>query len=170
MQIGSTVIHCAIAYGYLLICVRLSCKRLIRQGTAMDLTVGLMLGELADSFLAQKVTAGPYLVATTLLFLLHSGTKIVSSKFPKIARLLTGTATPLVKDGAQAKSGCRRERLSTDELHAELREQSVTDVRSVAAADLEVDGTVTVLKEEWAKAAQKADIGKVRAVPRQLKN
>ena len=169
MHLGSTVIHCLVAYGFLLLCVRLSCKRLIRQGTAMDLTVGLMLGELADSFLSQKVTAGRYLVATTLLFLLHSGTKIVHSRFPQIARVIAGTATPLVKDGTLENAGCRRERVNIQELHAELREQSVTDLRSVAAADLEVDGTVTVLREEWAKPAQKVDLPKARAAHRQCK-
>ena len=52
-----------------------------------------------------------------------------------------------------------KERMSEDDLMGLLREQTIDDLREVRLATLERTGLLSVIKEEWAEAVQKADLG-----------
>ena len=55
-------------------------------------------------------------------------------------------ALTLVKDGKLVSSALRKEMLSEDELHGQLREQGVAELSEVKLARLEGDGRLSVIK------------------------
>jgi uncharacterized membrane protein YcaP (DUF421 family) len=63
-----------------------------------------------------------------------------------------------VKDGRLQPEALRREHMNEKDALAELRLQGVDDVREVRLAQVEVDGQVSVIREEWASPAEKADV------------
>jgi uncharacterized membrane protein YcaP (DUF421 family) len=65
-----------------------------------------------------------------------------------------------VRDGAFERRGMRSERMNEQDVMAHLRAEGIHDMREVHLAIVELDGTVSVLKREWADAAQKADVEK----------
>lgn len=77
---------------------------------------------------------------------------------PGLSRLLEGKPTELVKNGEVVRSGLRKELMNEKEVMAALRLQGVADVREVKLALLEVDGVVSVIREDWAEPLKKSDV------------
>ena len=61
----------ALSYIVLMVLVRITGKRTIRQGTAFDFTVALIVGDLVDDVIWAEVSSAQFLVACSTLFLLH---------------------------------------------------------------------------------------------------
>ena len=72
----------------------------------------------------------------------------ISGKSRRFRRAIEGTPTLLVHQGVPIESHMAKECISIDELHRALREHGVEDVKDVALAVLEVDGSISVLKHE----------------------
>jgi uncharacterized membrane protein YcaP (DUF421 family) len=73
-------------------------------------------------------------------------------------RILEGKPTPIVRDGALQTDGLRQERMNPKDALAELRLQGVEDLAEVRLAQVEVDGQVSVIRQDWASPVQKADV------------
>ena len=59
----------------------------------------------------------------------------------------------------KADEGMRAERMNPKAVMHELRLQGVDDIKEVKLAMVETHGVVSVIKEDWAEAVQKADLG-----------
>lgn len=72
MDLHRIAIRAVFAYVVLLILVRLSGKRAVRQASPLDFTVSLILGDMVDDALWAEVNASLFVVATSALLIAHS--------------------------------------------------------------------------------------------------
>jgi uncharacterized membrane protein YcaP (DUF421 family) len=145
-------------YAVILVVIRLLGKRTVGNFSAFDLLVALMLGEVVDEIIYGDVSVGQGLVAIGAVAGAKYGTAWLSYKDRRLNHLLEGIPTEVVRDGAFVRKGMRRELMNELEVYAALRLHGVSDMREVKRATLEVDGEVSVIREDWAEPAQKGDL------------
>ena len=61
-----------LGYLFLLVLVRVSGKRTVRQGSMLDFTVALIVGDMVDDLLWAEVNAALFVVGAGMLFLVHT--------------------------------------------------------------------------------------------------
>jgi uncharacterized membrane protein YcaP (DUF421 family) len=59
------------AYGIVLVLIRLTGKRTVRHGSALDFTIALVVGDLVDDMIWAEVPVGQFIVAAMMLFMVH---------------------------------------------------------------------------------------------------
>lgn len=74
-------------YGYLLLLVRLAGRRGLKQTTALDLLVALLLSSLTTSFAMGEVSAASTVAATGVLLGMHLGVSQACQRSSRLARL-----------------------------------------------------------------------------------
>jgi uncharacterized membrane protein YcaP (DUF421 family) len=65
------LVRVVVAYFLLLALVRLSGKRTIKQGSPIDFTVALIVGDIVDNYVWGEVATGAFVVAATVLIATH---------------------------------------------------------------------------------------------------
>jgi uncharacterized membrane protein YcaP (DUF421 family) len=149
----------AVVYVVMLAMIRVLGKRTIGNLTAFDMLVALIMGDLAGDAIYGEASMGSALVAVLSLSALHYANSWLAYWRPGIIRkLVEGDPTPIVRDGKIQPEGLRRERMSEHEARAELRLEGIEDLAEVRLAQVETDGRISVLREDWAAAAKKADL------------
>ena len=151
-------------FAFMLVVIRLLGKRTVGNFTAFDLLVALMLGEVVDEIIYGDVSLLQGAVAILVVAAAKYATSWLNYRFPKLSPVLEGRPTPVVRHGTLQHDGLRSELMNEKELMAALRLQEIRDLSTVRLATIEADGEVSVLKEEWAEPARRADLenGKTR--------
>jgi len=141
-----------VIYLVVLIGVRLSGKREVGQMTPFDLTLLLLLSNSVQNAMTGPDTSliGGVVAACTLL-LLNYGIGSLSGTNRAFRRVVQGEPSLLVHDGQAIESHMSREHVSMDELERALREHGISNVRDVALAVLEVDGSISCMKYDEIK-------------------
>jgi len=144
--IWDIVLRTGAVYLVTLIGLRLAGKREIGQMTVFDLVVLLLIANAVQNAMVGPDTSllGGVIAAVVLLVLnwlvarlrLHS---------PRLRRLVEGAPTLLVLRGQVIAEHLIREGVDEDALNAALREHGVADIKDVAMAVLEIDGTISVV-------------------------
>jgi uncharacterized membrane protein YcaP (DUF421 family) len=143
------VARTAIIYLALLVGLRLTGKRQVGQLTPFDLLLLLLLSNAVQNAMVgpdTSVTGG--LVAAGTLFTANAVVAAVVRRSRGVANLVEGTPTLLIRHGQVLKENLGREGISEQDLLRSLREHGVEDVTSVRAAILEIDGTISVMRED----------------------
>lgn len=153
-----TAARAAAVYVFMLVVVRALGKRTVGNFSAFDLLVALMLGEVVDEIIYGDVRFLQGAVAVVAIAGLAYADSWLAYANRGIEKVLEGTPTVLVRDGRFARDGMRSERINETDVLAHLRAEGIHDMREVHLAILEHDGSVSVLKHEWADPAQKADV------------
>jgi uncharacterized membrane protein YcaP (DUF421 family) len=148
----------AVIYVTMLVMIRVLGKRTIGNLTAFDMLVALIMGDLAGDAIYGEVSLVGALVAVFSLSALHYGNSWLVYWRPGVGRLLEGRPTPIVREGKVQPRGLRVERMSEQEARAELRLGGIEDLAEVKLAQVEIDGQVSVLREDWAQPAKKVDL------------
>ncbi len=91
------------------------------------------------------------LVAATTLFILNYVLKYLQFRFPKFGTIVQGAAIMLVYEGEMIPDHLKKVRMTEEELMEAIREHGVSKIREVDLAVLEVDGTVSVLSNQYQK-------------------
>jgi uncharacterized membrane protein YcaP (DUF421 family) len=157
-ELLSTAARAFGVYVVMLVVIRLLGKRTVGNFSAFDLLVALMLGEVVDEIIYGDVSIAQGLVAIGVVAAARYATAWLSYGDRRLNHLLEGTPTDIVRDGAFVRKGLRRELMNELEAYAALRLHGVSDMREVKRATLEVDGEVSVIREDWAEPAQKGDL------------
>jgi uncharacterized membrane protein YcaP (DUF421 family) len=135
-------------YAIVFVGIRISGKREVGQMTPFDLVLLLLL-----SNAVQNAMTGP---DTTLLGgIVAGGALLVANKIVsrlawrsrRVRTWLEGTPQLLIRSGQLLNENMVKERLTMADLEQALREHGVATIKDVALAVLEVDGTISVLKE-----------------------
>ena len=141
------VLRTTAVYALVLVGIRLTGKREVGQMTPFDLTLLLLLSNSVqnamtgpDNSLMGGVAAA--IVLLTLNFLLAE----VSGLNRRFRKMIQGSPTLLIHNGACITSHMAKEHISMDELNRALREHGVAGIGDAALAVLEVDGSISVLK------------------------
>lgn len=147
-SIARTLVVGVAAYAGLVVLLRVSGKRTLTKMNAFDLIVTVALGStLATVLLTKSVALADGLVAFALLIALQFGITWLSVRSKTISRLVKSEPTLLVYQGQFLSAALRAERLTEDEVLAELRAQGLASVTEAAAVVLETGGDLSVLKQ-----------------------
>jgi len=71
------VIRILFAYIVLLALIRLSGKRMVKQGSPFDFTVALIVGDLVDDFLWAEVEGSAFVIAAGMLLAVHTAVDLM---------------------------------------------------------------------------------------------
>lgn len=135
----------------ILIVLRLSGRRGVRQLTLFEVAIILGLGSAAGDPMFQEDL--PVIYGVVVLFSVIVFYKLITwlaSRSDRLTRLLEGRAMVIVEDGMFNIEGNRNADFSQNEFFAELRNQSIEHLGQVRLALLEVDGTMSILKYDEA--------------------
>ena len=167
---GSTLVdiafRTAFVYLALLLGLRLTGKRQVGQITPFDFLLLLLLANAVQNAMTGPDTslAGGLMAAGTLF-----GVNLVVAWFVqrsgKAQRLIEGSPTILIRHGQILSQNLAREGVTRDDLLRSLREHGVDTVEEVRSAILEVDGSVSVLKEDEFPRMQRPH-HRIRGIPR----
>jgi uncharacterized membrane protein YcaP (DUF421 family) len=162
MSLSAIALRVLFTYVFMCILVRLSRKRTISEGSALDFVVALLLGDMLDDLFWGDVPAAVFVAGTGTVMFSHVLMLWISYKFPAVAYWTKGACTVVAGDGDFNREGMRKERMSPTDLMAILRQESVSDLREVKAAEVHVSGEPAVIPRDWADEAQKLDLDRAR--------
>lgn len=157
-ELMMTAVRCVAVYVMVLVVIRLLGKRTVGNFTAFDLLVALMLGEVVDELIYGDVSFLQGTTAIVVLAALQYANSWLSYRHQGFARLTEGEPTPVLVDGRFHEPGMSAERMSAREVQAALRLQGVRSPEDVKLAQIESDGMVSVVKQDWAEPLQKKDL------------
>lgn len=143
------VVRGTIMYLLVFVLLRLMLKRQIGGIGPSDVVVIVLLAEVAGpAFTAdyKSITEGAVLVVT-LLFWTYA-VEWLGHRFPAIERLIREPKVKLIANGRMLRRNMRAELITADELMAQLREKGLEDCKNVAAAYMEADGRISVIKKK----------------------
>jgi uncharacterized membrane protein YcaP (DUF421 family) len=139
----------AVVYLVIWIGLRLTGKREVGQMMPLDLAMLILLANAVQNAMTGPDTSliGGLVAATTLL-IINAGLTRVAWRHRKIRRFVEGTPTLLIRHGKILNENLTKEKLDIDDLHQALREHGIVSVAEVALAVLEIDGAISVLKND----------------------
>jgi len=139
-----SVVRTVILYVVLMLSMRIMGKRQLGELQPTELIITLLLSDLAsvpmqDNDLPLLNGVLPILVLVAVEVLMSA----VMLKSPAIARLVSGTPMPVIKDGQVDEKVMRRLRLTVDDLVESLRQQEIFDIQQVQYAIAETNGHIS---------------------------
>ncbi len=153
-SILETVLRTAIVYVIVLIGLRLTGKREVGQMTPFDLVLLLLIANAVQNAMTGPDTSltGGVAAALTLLGVNALMSRLVW-RHPEVRKVVAGTPTLLIYNGKMITPHLEHEHITPDELLQALREHGVAAVSQVYTATLEIDGSISVLKNDERPAA-----------------
>src|SRR5256885_12602421 len=167
---GSTLIDIAfrtgVVYLALLLGLRLTGKRQVGQLTTFDFLLLLLLSNAVQNAMTgpDNTLTGGLVAAGTLIGLNMILASIVGRSM-RAEKVIEGMPTILIRHGKILNANLAKEGITRDDLLRALREHGVETVEEVRSAILEVDGTVSVIKEDEVPAIQRP-YHRIRGIPR----
>ncbi len=146
--IGSTLA----VYLFIVIAIRLFGKKELAQLSVVDLVFILLISNaVQNAMVGTDVSLIGGLVAASALFVVNYLLKYLQYRFPQFGKVVQGDATMLIYQGKMIEAHMRKVRISEDELMESVREHGVESVKDVDLAIMEVDGSISVLSEQYQK-------------------
>lgn len=142
-------VRTTIIYVVVLVGIRLTGKREVGQMTPFDLVLLLLISNAVQNAMTgpdTSVTGG--LVAAVTLLAVNAVVSRLAWRYTKVRKLVEGTPTLLIHSGKILEENLAKEELTRESLQQALREHSVASVEEVKLAVLEVDGSISVLKND----------------------
>ncbi len=155
------IFRAAIMYFFLIIGIRLMGKRQIGEMQPGELVVTLLISEMAAiplQDITQPVLLGVTAIAT--LVFLEMLISIVSLRFPRLHRLVSGTSRIIIRNGVIDQREMKNLRITISDLIELLRDRDVFDISTVAFAVMETNGSLNILLKGGEQPATKSDLGK----------
>lgn len=136
-----------LAYGGLVLMLRVSGKRTLSRMNAFDMIVTVALGStLATVLLTNDVALLEGLLALALLIALQLAITWLSVRSERVQEFVKAQPRLLVHRGRLLTTALRAERVTPEEISAALRAEGIGAVEEVDAVVLETDGTFSVLQ------------------------
>ena len=147
-EIGRIALVGVVSYLYLVLLLRVTGKRTLSQFNAFDFVVTVALGSTVSTILLDSsVTVAEGATALAVLALLQLVVALITSRMPRVHRLLASPPTLLVWDGEVRRDALRSVRLGEADLMQAVRSSGCGSVGDVAAAVLEPSGTISVVQK-----------------------
>ena len=136
-----------LAYGALVVLLRVSGKRTLAKLNAFDLVVTVALGStLATVLLSKSVALAEGVTALLVLAGLQWVVAWLSVRSDRFGDLVRSEPTLLLRDGRFLDGALRSQRVRRDEVLAALRSSGVASPEGAAAVILETDGSFSVIE------------------------
>lgn len=157
-ELGMTALRGLMVYALMLVVIRILGKRTVGNFTAFDLLVALMLGEVVDEIIYGDVSFAQGVIAILVVASAKYITAWLTYLNHGLNKLFEGQPREVVRNGEFVRDGMRKELVNEEEVMASLRLQGISDMREVKKAVMEVDGVISVIREDWAEPLQKRDL------------
>lgn len=142
--IRGTVVYLAIAS-----IVRFLPKRQMGNLSPNDVLAFVIIGGLAADAIIGEAKAIPDILLMIVVITFWSyAFNLLEYYFPKLRQVAQDSPTFLIHNGRLLKENLEKEKLTEEELAANLRREGVLDIAEVKQAVLETDGKITVIKNE----------------------
>jgi uncharacterized membrane protein YcaP (DUF421 family) len=143
------VARSVLVYLLFLVALRVAGKRELGQFTIFDLAAILLAANaLQPAITGPDASVPGGLIIVTTLLTLNWGVAQARRRSRKVRRLLTPQATVIVRDGQWVQAAIDREGLDSEDLDAALREHGVGSVSEVELAELEQDGSISIVPKQ----------------------
>lgn len=144
--IGELLLRTAIMFIAVIVVLRLSGRRGVRQLSLFEVAIILTMGSAAGDPMFQDDVPLMYGVAVLFaIILLYKGFTFLASKNERFHNLLEGTEMSVVKEGLFEIRNEYDNNFSQQEFFTELRNMSVEHLGQVREAIMEPDGSLSVL-------------------------
>jgi len=139
-----TLVVGVLAYGTIVLFLRISGKRTLAKLNAFDLVVTVALGSTLSAILLQEsIALAEGALALGLLILMQFLVTFASVRWRPFAKVVRSEPTLLARDGAFCSDAMKRERVTEDEALSAIRSAGGEDVAEVDYLVLESDGTIS---------------------------
>ena len=140
------VIRATVVFFFILLVTRVIGRRQLGELEPFDLILLVVLGDLVQQGITQsdESVTGTLIVISTIA-LLSVIVSWLSFRVPPLRRVTEGEPIVLVQDGKAIERNMRRERITMDDLHEELRRSQVASLSDVQWAILEDDGHISCI-------------------------
>ena len=143
--LGEIVFRCVVMYFIIIIALRVTGRRGVRQLSIFEISLVLALGSAAGDTMFYGTTsllyaAVVFVVVTGLYWLFN----LLTRRFPRLSDWLEGKPVLLIEDGLIKLENFRHLRLTQKELFGELRQQQVEHLGQVRLAYMEATGSLSV--------------------------
>jgi uncharacterized membrane protein YcaP (DUF421 family) len=144
-------VRALIIFAYGLAITRAGAWRAFGRWSSPDILVAIIIGANLSRALTGNCPLVPTIAATTVLIAAYWLVSFLASRFETFDRVLKGVPVPIIKDGVVDGSAMRRSVLSRRDVEEALRQKGVAQESRVAAALLERNGSITVIRHEDVK-------------------
>jgi uncharacterized membrane protein YcaP (DUF421 family) len=136
-------------YFFIFLCMRIMGKREIGKLSVFDLTISIMIAEIAV-FVIEDINRPIYegLVPMATLVIIQVVVAQLSLKSRKIRLLMDGKPSILISGGKLHRGEMRKQRYNIDDLLQQLRGQNIASPADVEFAILEPSGQLTVFEKD----------------------
>lgn len=143
------VLRTTIIYVVVLIGIRITGKREVGQLTPFDLVLLLLIANAVQNAMTGPDTSviGGIIAAATLLVVNTLMSRVVL-RHKRIRRIVEGTPTLLIHAGNVLTKNLEKEHITLQELDQALREHGVSSTADVYIATLEIDGSISVIRND----------------------
>lgn len=144
-----TALRGTVVYFVVAALMRLIPKRQTGNLSPNDLIALVIVGNLAGGgILGESKALGDILLLVTVILAWDYALNMLEYYFPRFRRVAQDSPTLLVHNGRILSANLRQEKLTEEELRANLRKKGVLDLGRVKLAVLEVDGQVSVVEKD----------------------
>jgi uncharacterized membrane protein YcaP (DUF421 family) len=143
--LGEIVFRCVVMYLIIIVALRVTGRRGVRQLSIFEISLVLGLGSAAGDTMFYGTTSVLYaavvfIVVTGLYWLFN----YLARSYPRFSDWIEGEPILLVEDGRIQLANFRKLRLTQKELFGELRQQQVEHLGQVRLAYMEASGNMSV--------------------------
>ena len=140
------VLRSVLMYFLIILVLRFSGKRGVRQLSIFEIAIILSLGSAAgDSMFYEEVPIIHAVIVFAVIMALYRLTTYLMMKSDAIETVLEGRPIYIVKNGLLIVEDIKREKYSYDEFFAEMRQKKIEHLGQVKMALLETDGCLSVI-------------------------
>ncbi|MBX3062429.1 MAG: DUF421 domain-containing protein [Anaerolineae bacterium] len=143
------VLRIVVVYVLILVSMRILGKRDFGELSPFDLVTLLLIPEIVSSFLNQQDTSlTNAVVGVTTLLMMVFATSIISQLNKRAENLITGVPTVLVQRGRFLEKNMNKERVTPEEIFAEMHNNGIESLEQVKWAILESDGKIAIIAQD----------------------
>ena len=140
------LIRCVIMFMMIVLFLRLTGKRGVRQLSVFEITIILALGSIAgDPMFTKEIPLIQAVLVMSVIILMYRLTTWLMMKYQWFEDILEGQSLYIVEDGMMVLEDIKKGKYSHDEFFAEMRQQNTEHLGQIRTALLETDGKFSIL-------------------------
>lgn len=143
------IVMTVLMYFFIFLCLRIMGKREIGKLSVFDLTISIMIAEIAV-FVIDDIKRPVYegIVPMATLVIIQVLVAQLGLKSRKLRLFMDGKPSILISDGKLHRGEMRKQRYNIDDLLLQLRGQNIDNPADVEFAILEASGQLTIIEKK----------------------
>ena len=143
------IVRTVVVYWVVLFLLRIAGKRELGQMTPFDLVVILVIANAVQNAMTggDNSLIGGVIAAATLTAV-NIAVERWGDRIPLLRRALASEPTLLLQDGKIIADHLKREHIEVEEVEMAARQHGIAELKDVAAAVLEEDGSISIIPKE----------------------